>query len=182
METNNVFKCDDDIVARAREILASRAYIKPDARQMFGPSLDADRAVRDYLAVQLSGYDVEHFDALYFSPDGKLLKHVNIGKGTEKEVPGYPREVCRQGLLCNATFVVIAHNHPNCDPTPSNEDGQCALAIAEACETVGLRMVNAYVVAGPTADKVVDVAPPAATLSRRPQHGPTLADLFAALR
>jgi DNA repair protein RadC len=152
------FTDDNAVVERAKHILRARVteQVKQD-----GFNLPRTRAelgsIKDYLAVSMGGYDVEHFDALYFRADGAMLAHVNIGIGDEKEVEAKPREVLRQGLLVNATYCIIAHNHPNGDATPSKQDSKYALMIAQKLDDVGIELLGAYVVG---ADEVAEVKPP----------------------
>lgn len=161
-EANLSTTSDDAIVAHAISILEKRVALPIERVKPFtlASSDEGFEAVKQYLALNMGNFDVEHMHALYFEPSGKLIRSLEISKGDEKTVGAYPREICRQGLLCNATYVVIAHNHPNGDARPSPQDANAALHTAEACELVGLQLAYAFVVAGPSADKVVPVPPP----------------------
>lgn len=152
------FKTDDEVIRHAQDVLAKRVYIPPSAKRLLDDG--ENRPLREYLGSKLGGLDVEHFMAAFFSPDGRLIKDAIIAKGTEKQVDGNLREVARQALLANATYVVVAHNHPNGDSTPSREDRNATKRLWQVLSLFDIQLVMAFVVAGSTADKVVPIPPP----------------------
>ena len=58
-----------------------------------------------------------------------------------------PREIYRDALLAGASAVVVAHNHPSGDPTPSSDDREVTRRLAEAGETLGVDLLDHLVIA-----------------------------------
>ena len=61
--------------------------------------------------------------------------------------PVYPREVVKRALALEASAIIMVHNHPSGDPTPSAEDRQVTLRLARAGELLGVRVVDHVVIA-----------------------------------
>jgi len=70
-------------------------------------------------------------------------------RGTVSRTACEPAGILRAALLCNASAVVLFHNHPSGDPSPSAEDLAFTRRLAEAGEIVGVRLVDHLIVAGP---------------------------------
>lgn len=162
MNTNCIEYTDDEIVKRAIDIVAKRVTLPVERHKPLKLQENGEwvRELRQYLALNMANRDVEHFVALYFTPDGRLIKMAEIAKGDEKSVSPEMREIARQGLLCNATFACVAHNHPNWDKRPSPADEKSAMATMKLLHAVGIDLMYAFVVGGPTVDDVVPIEPP----------------------
>jgi DNA repair protein RadC len=163
------FKSDDEVVARAQQIVASRINFKLETGKPFKLNDDQDKTIEElktYLALNMAHFDLEHLHALYFDGGGKLIKGVEVGVGTNGAVAVNNKEIVRQGLLLNADLVVVAHNHPNQDPVPSPEDISAMASVSKALHMFDMNLLFAFVVAGPTPDKVIAVPPPPARTSR----------------
>jgi len=78
-------------------------------------------ALTEYLRVRLCGVQIEKFLCLYLDKKNRLIKVVET-EGTIDRCPVYPREVLRNALMLNATAMILVHNHPSGDPTPSQSD------------------------------------------------------------
>jgi DNA repair protein RadC len=61
-------------------------------------------------------------------------------KGTVDHVPVYPREVVKRALELNATALILVHNHPSGDPTPSQSDIDMTAQVIEACGALGITL------------------------------------------
>jgi DNA repair protein RadC len=68
-------------------------------------------------------------------------------QGTIDHTPVYPREVVKRALELGASAIVIAHNHPSGDPTPSRADVEMTKAIISACQVLGIA-VHHHVIIG----------------------------------
>src|ERR1700744_2570860 len=68
------------------------------------------------------------------------------GVGTVDHAPVYPREIVRRALEVGATAIILVHNHPSGDPTPSNADGQMTLEIAKAAKPLGIEVLDHIIV------------------------------------
>ena len=94
------------------------------AREMQGeaPLLDTPELVADYLRDENRGYNVELFQAVLLNSRRKLIKVEKISDGLVDSLLVHPREVFRAAIAANASSLVLVHNHPSGDPTPSESD------------------------------------------------------------
>lgn len=86
------------------------------------PLLDTPQTVADYLHARLSYQPVEQIWVAYLDIGNHLITDEIVGRGTVQEAKLYPREVLRRALETGATSLILGHNHPGGDPTPSRED------------------------------------------------------------
>ena len=84
--------------------------------------LDTPEQVADFLRDENRGYDVEHFQAVLLNARRKLIRVHEISKGLVDSIMVHPREVFRGAIAANASTLVLVHNHPSGDPTPSESD------------------------------------------------------------
>jgi DNA repair protein RadC len=75
-----------------------------------------------YLTAELAYEKVEQFRVLFLDSRNRLLADEVLGRGTINHAPVYPREVVKRALELNAAALVLVHNHPSGDPTPSRDD------------------------------------------------------------
>jgi DNA repair protein RadC len=94
------------------------------ARELQGesPVLDNPASIADYLREQNREYEVEHFQVVMLNTRRKLIRLEVISQGLVDTLLAHPREVFRAAIAANATAVVLVHNHPSGDPTPSAND------------------------------------------------------------
>ncbi len=88
----------------------------------------------------------EHFLALHLDTKNKIIcvDQVSVGSLTASIV--HPREVMKSCLLSSCSALVLVHNHPSGDPTPSREDMEITTRIKECCELLGLRLLDHVIV------------------------------------
>jgi DNA repair protein RadC len=75
-----------------------------------------------YLTATLAREPVEQFRVLFLDTRNRLLADEAMGRGTVNHTPVYPREVVKRALELHATALILVHNHPSGDPTPSAAD------------------------------------------------------------
>jgi len=92
------------------------------ARVSKQPVLDDPARLTAYLAAALGRERVEQFRILFLDDRGVLKVDEIQAKGTVNHTPVYPREVVRRALELGASAIVLVHNHPSGDPTPSRDD------------------------------------------------------------
>jgi DNA repair protein RadC len=117
------------------------------AELMSRPVLSSWSAVIDYLKAAIAFEPVEHFHVLFVDKRNRLIAAETQQTGTVDHVPVYPREVLRRAILLGATAVILAHNHPSGDPTPSRADIQMTQAIIEAGSPLGIA-VHDHIIVG----------------------------------
>jgi DNA repair protein RadC len=76
----------------------------------------------DYLGAVMARERVEQFRILFLDGRNRLLADEAQSRGTVNHTPVYPREVVKRALELNATAIIVVHNHPSGDPTPSRAD------------------------------------------------------------
>lgn len=97
-------------------------------------------------ATQLRGLDREHFWALALSTKNRLLKVVEVSVGSLNASIVHPRELFKEAVRLSAASVVIVHNHPSGDPTPSGADLQLTRRLAKAGEVLGIELLDHVVI------------------------------------
>jgi DNA repair protein RadC len=86
------------------------------------PTLDTPERVADLLREENRAYDVENFQVILLNTRRKLIRVERISQGTLDTILVHPREVFKPAIAANAAALVLAHNHPSGDPTPSEAD------------------------------------------------------------
>ena len=102
------------------------------------PALSSWSGVLDYLRLAQGFEDREHFRILFLDKKNALIADEVQGRGTVDHTPVYPREVVKRALALGASAVIMAHNHPSGDTTPSRADIDMTRAVAKALATVGI--------------------------------------------
>jgi DNA repair protein RadC len=94
--------------------------------------LSSSQSVVDYCRSAMAFDDKEQFRILFLDKRNQLIKDEVQQTGTVDHTPVYPREVTRRALELSATAIILAHNHPSGDPTPSRADIDMTRAIIDA--------------------------------------------------
>ncbi len=92
----------------------------------------------DYCHTVMAHRDTEQFRVLYLDRKNLLIADEAQGQGTVDHVPVYPREVLKRALELNASAIILVHNHPSGDPTPSDQDLAVTAQIDEAARGLGI--------------------------------------------
>lgn len=87
-----------------------------------GPAIKTWSALEKYLRLTLSHEQAEVCKILFLNSKNSLIKDEEHARGSIKGVQIYPREIVRRIIETNASAIIIVHNHPSGDPTPSDED------------------------------------------------------------
>jgi len=96
-----------------------------------------DRLI-DYLTVHLARERVEEVHVLFLDTRNRLIADEVQGRGTVNHTPVYPREVVKRALELQATAMILVHNHPSGDPTPSRADIEMTGEIKAAATVFGI--------------------------------------------
>jgi DNA repair protein RadC len=108
------------------------------ARVINRPVLSSWQALIDYCQTALAHRETEEFRVLYLDRKNVLIADEAQARGTVDHVPVYPREVVKRALEINASAIILVHNHPSGDPTPSGADIEMTLRIRDAAEVLGI--------------------------------------------
>jgi len=90
--------------------------------------------------------DREHLYGLYLDRKGGLLSKEIISIGSLSSSIVHPREVFKSAVKCSASSVIVAHNHPSGDPTPSREDFDITRRLVEAGKIMGIELIDHLVI------------------------------------
>jgi DNA repair protein RadC len=91
-------------------------------------------------------FDREHFVVLAVDARGKVFGEKLISVGTLTATIVHPREVFRAAILMNAATIIVVHNHPSGDPTPSDDDWVLYRRLAAAGDVLGIPVVDSLIV------------------------------------
>ena len=101
----------------------------------------------DYLTAVLAREKTEQFRILFLDTRNRLIADEAQARGTVDHTPVYPREVVKRALELHATAIILVHNHPSGDPSPSRADLEMTAEIREAARVLGV-VVHDHVVIG----------------------------------
>ncbi len=104
-----------------------------------------DRLI-DYLTASMVHERIEQFRVLFLDTRNRLIADEVQSRGSINHTPAYPREVVRRALELHANAVILAHNHPSGEPTPSREDIVMTSDIARAAATMGITLHDHIIV------------------------------------
>lgn len=148
-----------DALCRIRGVGPSRAArllaaVELGRRTLFGdpgdrPVMLSPKALADYLAPRYAGSAVERFGVMLLDQKQRVIRSEILTVGTIEAGMMHPREVFRVAMLASASSVVVFHNHPSGDPSPSMEDRFATRRLFEAGELVGIPLLD-HVILGAT--------------------------------
>ena len=104
------------------------------------PVLSSWSALLDYCKTAIARAPVEQFRLLLLDRKNRLIEDAVMAEGTVDHTPVYPREIVKRALELNASALILVHNHPSGDPTPSDADLSMTRQVQDACEALGLTL------------------------------------------
>jgi DNA repair protein RadC len=122
------------------------------------PVLDNPAAVADMLREDNRMYQVEHFSVLLLNTRRKLIRVENITQGTLDTILVHPREVFKSAIAAGAASIVLVHNHPSGDPTPSEADIRVTRDLIRAGQLLKIEVVDHVILGRPAAGRARDYA------------------------
>jgi DNA repair protein RadC len=151
-----VLSADFDALAAAGLNLAGIAAVKSvreaalrlmRAELQQQPVINSWDKLIDYCSAQVAHNKVEEFHILFLDRKNVLLKHERQQKGTVDHTPVYTREVVKRALELGASALILVHNHPSGDPTPSKADIAVTQDIKKAAAPLGV-VLHDHVIIG----------------------------------
>jgi DNA repair protein RadC len=110
-------------------------------------ALSSWSAVLDYCRTTMAFADKEQFRVLFLDKRNQVIADEVQQTGTVDHTPVYPREVIKRALELSATALILVHNHPSGDPTPSRADIQMTQSIVEIAKPLGIS-VHDHIIVG----------------------------------
>jgi DNA repair protein RadC len=135
-----------EAVVTELKILEVCAQRMARSRVMQRPVLSSWDALLDYCHTAMAHRETEQFRVLYLDRKNVLIADEEQARGTVDHVPVYPREVVKRALELNASALILVHNHPSGDPTPSQADIQMTNQIQQAAGVLGLTLHDHLIV------------------------------------
>lgn len=111
-----------DVVVCELKIVEAAAHRLARARILQRPVVSSWDQLLDYCHTTMAHRDTEQFRVLFLDRKNVLIADEEQAQGTVDHVPVYPREVVKRALELNASTLILVHNHPSGDPTPSEAD------------------------------------------------------------
>lgn len=127
-----------DAVIQELKIVEAAAHRLARARVMHRPVLSSWADLLDYCRTAMAHRETEQFRILFLDRKNVLIADEEQARGTVDHVPVYPREVVKRALELNASALILVHNHPSGDPTPSEADILVTGQIQDAAGTLGI--------------------------------------------
>jgi DNA repair protein RadC len=125
-------------------VLVQLPLVREPGSQMVRTPADAHRVCAD-----IASLAQESFHVLTLNSRNRLLNRHMVSLGTADSTQVHPREVFRPAVSDGASCVVLAHNHPSGDATPSAEDIRITRQMVEAGKVMGLQVIDHVIVGRP---------------------------------
>lgn len=113
-----------------------------------GVAFTSTQAARDWLKLKMAGLEREEFMVLYLNQQNQLIAHEILFAGSISSTEVHPREVVKHALYFNAAAVILAHNHPSGDTTPSQADKIITQRLVQALQLIDIRVPDHLIVGG----------------------------------
>lgn len=136
----------DSIVTEIKVVRAASLRLTR-AGAMQRPVLDSWSAVLDYCRASMAYEAKEQFRILFLDKRNRIVADEVQQQGTVDHTPVYVREIVKRALELSATAVILVHNHPSGDPTPSRADIEMTTQIVQAARNLGI-VVHDHIVVG----------------------------------
>jgi len=127
------------IVEAAAQRLAKTRVIKR-------PALSSWTALLDYCTAAMARAQNEEFRVLFLDRKNVLIADEVQNRGTVDHTPVYPREIIKRALELSASSIILVHNHPSGDPTPSKADIVMTREVAGAAKALGIAIHDHLVI------------------------------------
>ena len=125
-------------VAVELKVVEAAAHRLARAKVMQRHVVSSWDALLNYCHTVMAHGDTEQFRILFLDTKNVLIADEEQARGTLDHVPVYPREVVKRALELNAASLILVHNHPSGDPTPSDADKHMTAQINLAAEALGI--------------------------------------------
>jgi DNA repair protein RadC len=131
--------CDDEVIRCAQGLLGKRF-------RAGSPVLTSPARTQEFLRVRLANLDYEVFGCLYVDKRHRLIKAEDLFRGTIDGATVHPREVVRSVIHHGAASVVLYHNHPSGQATPSQADEIITSRLRDALALIDVRLLDHIIV------------------------------------
>jgi DNA repair protein RadC len=127
-----------------------------EALRRESPVLDSPDRIAALLREENRGLDVESFQVVLLNTRKRLIRVEKISQGTLDTLLVHPREVFKKAISASAACVVLAHNHPSGDPTPSEADIKVTRDLIRAGQLLKIEVLDHVILGSVTAERSKD--------------------------
>ncbi|HUS36672.1 MAG TPA: DNA repair protein RadC, partial [Verrucomicrobiae bacterium] len=120
------------------------------------PLLETPEQVANILREEYRQTSVETFKVILLNRRNRLIRIENVSQGTVDSILIHPREVFRHAIAANATGIILAHNHPSGDPTPSSADLSATGDIIRAGQVLKIDVLDHVIIGVRTEGRAKD--------------------------
>lgn len=135
-----------DAVVLHLKVVEAAAHRLARARVIGRPVLSSWDALLDFCHTTMAHRETEQFRILFLDRKNVLIADEEQARGTVDHVPVYPREVAKRALELNASALILVHNHPSGDPTPSQADIAMTQQIQQALTALSVTLHDHLVI------------------------------------
>nr|WP_245627104.1 DNA repair protein RadC [Cognatishimia activa] len=141
-------ECHDvgDAIVCELKIVEASAQRLAQSKVLRRPVLSSWDALLDYCQTSMAHLETEQFRILFLDTKNTLIADEAQARGTVDHVPVYPREVIKRALELNASALIMVHNHPSGDPTPSQADVEMTREIQKAASVMSITLHDHLVI------------------------------------
>lgn len=133
---------------KALQLISVMQFAKRILAEVDGDAVifDSSEMVARHFGTIVAGIDVESFWVLCLDRKNRLIKRIEVTKGTATSCLAHPREIFKQAIQLNASAIIAVHNHPSGDPAPSRADIQVTRQLREAAKVIGIELLDHIIV------------------------------------
>jgi DNA repair protein RadC len=136
--------------AKAVQLVAAFGLGQRLARETLSRSkIDSPELVHDLLGAELRALHKESLRVILLDTRYHLLRIEEVSLGSVNESIAHPRDVFRPAVIFSAYAVIVVHNHPSGDPTPSQADHSLTRRLAEAAELLQIKLLDHIIIGAP---------------------------------
>ncbi len=137
--------CSEGVLAMLKLVrVAGLRLLKGEVMQRH--AISSWQALLDYCQAAMQHNPTEQFRLLFLDRKNMVIADEEQQRGTVDHTPVYPREVVRRALELQASAVIMVHNHPSGDPTPSKADIEMTKQVRDAARAVGITLHDHVIV------------------------------------
>ena len=111
--------------------------------------IDSPELVNEFFGAEMRTLQRESLRVILLDTRYRLIETQEISLGSVNESIAHPREVFRPALLASAYAIIVVHNHPSGDPTPSSTDHNLTRRLAEAAELLQIKLLDHVIIGSP---------------------------------
>ena len=133
-------------VVQQLKIVEAAAHRSAKTKVINRPALSSWTALLDYCTAAMARVANEEFRVLFLDRKNVLVADEVQNRGTVDHTPVYPREIVKRALELSASSIILVHNHPSGDPTPSKADIAMTREVVTAAKTLGIAVHDHLVI------------------------------------